>query len=234
MKSSSCLITKTEYNRGLVRDIALQDPRLREALEELGIDTCCGGGRKIKSALKESGITLEELEAQLEAALNSTDAPPMIDWNKKTDRELIDFLVNVHHASLHRQLPEFDRWFVRALKVHADHIGELLPVYKLFTALRTELEPHLLKEEMMVFPAILNRRPPEEMKSVLKELEAEHAGAGDTLRKLNALTDGYKTPEFACQTVEMLYDGLMRLESALHDHIYLENNILFPRAVAKK
>ena len=106
--------------------------------------------------------------------------------------------------------------------------------YKLFTALRTELEPHLLKEEMMVFPAILNRRPPEEMKSVLKELEAEHAGAGDTLRKLNALTDGYKTPEFACPTVEMLYDGLMRLESALHDHIYLENNILFPRAVAKK
>ena len=204
MKSSSCLITKTEYNRGLVRDIALQDPRLREALEELGIDTCCGGGRKIKSALKETGITLEELEAQLEAALNSTDAPPMIDWNKKTDRELIDFLVNVHHASLHRQLPEFDRWFVRALKVHADHIGELLPVYKLFTALRTELEPHLLKEEMMVFPAILNRRPPEEMKSVLKELEAEHAGAGDTLRKLNALTDGYKTPEFACPTVEML------------------------------
>ena len=62
MKSSSCLITKTEYNRGLVRDIALQDPRLREALEELGIDTCCGGGRKIKSALKETGITLEELK----------------------------------------------------------------------------------------------------------------------------------------------------------------------------
>ena len=52
------------------------------------------------------------------------------------------------------------------------------------------------------------------------------------LEELRALTGGYAVPQWACDTFRALYHGLGELESAMHVHVHLENNVLFPRALA--
>jgi regulator of cell morphogenesis and NO signaling len=119
----------------------------------------------------------------------------------------------------------------KVLEVHRDkdpqRLAELIKVYG---GLKAELLNHMAKEEQILFPMIL-RGQGAMAGGPISVMEQEHESAGAALRRLRELTDDYQVPAEACNTWRALWHGLEALEQSLHQHIHLENNILFPRAL---
>jgi regulator of cell morphogenesis and NO signaling len=126
-------------------------------------------------------------------------------------------------------------------KHSARHADVLLPLAGTFQAMKEELDAHLMKEEMVLFPLIrsLERTPGTEapqfhcgsVANPIRVMMAEHDSAGQALATMRGLTGAYTPPEDACNTFRAFYFGLEAIERDLHQHIHLENNILFPRAL---
>ena len=102
---------------------------------------------------------------------------------------------------------------------------------------------HMMKEEQVLFPyinrmeeAVLEKRPimPPMFGTVQNPVQMmmhEHDSAGQALHEMRELSAGYAPPEGACVSFQTLYRALDEFERDLHQHIHLENNILFPRSV---
>jgi regulator of cell morphogenesis and NO signaling len=162
------------------------------------------------------------------------------DWNLAPFGQLIDHIINTHHAFLVKNLPRLSELTAKILRVHGAGYQELSKVYRLFHSLKMELEQHLIKEEEVVFPLIkeFEKAPSLETlnaaERVIEELEAEHEGAGDILKELRKVTSDYAIPADTCNTYVLTYNLLEELEGDLFKHIHLENNILFPRLSKEK
>lgn len=217
------------YQSGLVRDLALRGPYCRNMLEKLGIDTCCGGGKPLKAAAELAGVGLDTLLDAFSAGAESSPQAAGTDWRKASTEELIDYILRVHHASLREELPLLELWFRRAAAAHREHAAELETLYTDFAALAAELPGHLEEEERWIFPAMRQNRRPDRETERIRALEDQHTAAGDRLHRMSAASHRYRIPDYACPTVEMLFRGLAKLDAGLHEHIFLENNILFPR-----
>jgi len=228
-----------------VGDLVVEHPQLRQTLEQLGVDYCCGGKRPLSTAVEAAGRPWAEVEEALNEALAGQSKQAAIDWNSVTLSALADHIVNTHHAFMKEQLPRLDGLLTKVQNAHGDHhgtmLGQLRPAYN---AVRAELDPHLLKEEEILFPAIkaidlfmsgTGEQPTLHCGSVaipIQEMEHEHDNAGHVLVDMRRITDNYRLPADACQTFAALYDGLAAMEADLHEHIHLENNILFPKSIA--
>lgn len=230
-----------------VRELVGHDRRTQQVFEKFGIDYCCGGGQSLAAAAEAHGLQLPVLVAALEKAL---ETPPSVTDQAETDRSvqslasLVDHIVQTHHAYLNQALPRLRGLTATVLKAHrANHGVVLQEVWRLFSSLADELESHLRKEELVLFPYVAaldeairkgTTPPPSPCGSVthpIHQMENEHAGAGGVLEELRRVTDNYTLPPDACPTFTALYEELQRLEADLHQHIHLENNTLFPRAV---
>lgn len=230
-----------------VGDFVGQYPQLRQTLEQLGIDYCCGGKKTLAEAATAAGKDWPEVEAALNAALAEQPEADTRDWNNAPLGELVDHIVGTHHAFMKEQLPRLDALLAKVQKahssMHSDMLGKLRRAYD---AIRAELEAHLMKEEQILFPLIKateafviggGTKPVSHCGSVanpIRQMEREHDDAGNELVAMHKLTDGYQLPIDACPTFAALYEGLAAMEADLHEHIHLENNILFPKAVAQE
>jgi regulator of cell morphogenesis and NO signaling len=167
------------------------------------------------------------------------------DWLTAPLDELVEHIVTTHHAYLKLDLPVLGHRMEKVASVHSARDPEVLPrMAEVFAALRAEMEMHMHKEEKILFPFIeqygraeLQGRPmpPVPFGSIanpIAMMEREHGSAGDALGEIRRLANDFELPAYACSTVRALYEGLQVLESDLHVHIHLENNILFPRAIA--
>ncbi len=218
------------YESGLVRDLALQDPHYREELEKLGIDTCCGGGMPLGETAREIGISLEMLLSRLHREpVQSAGIPGGME--KASNALLIDYVLEIYHTTLREQLPNLELLFQRVMLAHGEHAAELSALQEHFLALKDELLSHIDSEETLVFPALRQNEPVPDAKTVIKQLEQEHAFTRTRLRQMRIATSSYRIPGYASASLEILYQGLANLDAGLHDHIYLENNILFPRVL---
>jgi regulator of cell morphogenesis and NO signaling len=151
--------------------------------------------------------------------------------------------VTTHHEYLKTELPLLHQRVNKVAQVHGGRDASLLEVAQLYGGLRAELEMHLRKEEMILFPAIeryesalenglpLPRMPFGSLANPIAMMESEHSGAGNALERMRELTDAWQPPSHACATYRAMLSGLQELERDLHTHIHLENNILFPRAI---
>lgn len=228
-----------------VCDLALVDPRIRAALEKLGIDACCGGKLPLADAVAHAGLSLGAVCDTLNAAMkeNPTIHSDSRDWSTASLAELADHIESVHHTYLWANLTVLAACFEKVVRAHGTKHGELLQdLQKTFTDLRGELEPHLTKEEQVLFPYLRQMSqalakgeglPPMHCGSVanpIRRMEAEHENAGAALLHLRERSGNYTLPADACPTFAALYKGLQEMEADLHEHIFLENNILFPRA----
>ena len=233
---------------GTVADLVLAHPTLRPLLDRLGIDYCCGGKKPFAQAVRDAGHDLKTVMDNCRRTLQaSAGAPAATDWGRATVTELADHILATHHAFTRSQITRIDGLLARVQRAHAAAHGALLEqVREIFDALRAELESHLAKEEQVLFPAIQaidgylagrNARPAIHCGRVaypIRQMEAEHDSAGAALARLRALTGGYQAPADACATFQALYEALPALEADLHEHIHLENNILFPRSVGQE
>ena len=154
-------------------------------------------------------------------------------------------IVGTHHEYLKLELPALGNRMNKVLGVHGTKDQQTLSrLADVFGSLRAEMEMHMHKEELMLFPFLEQYGRAETMGRVLPPvpfgsvanpiavMEREHDGAGGALLEIRELTNGFEYPSYACSTVRSLFDGLKALEEDLHVHIHLENNILFPRAIA--
>jgi regulator of cell morphogenesis and NO signaling len=231
-----------------VRELVGRFPQTRLVFERYGIDYCCGGGKCLADAAHESQAALADLVRDLEAVLAASPtaaAPAEKDWYAAPLPELIEHILQVHHVYMKQALPRLRELTRKVLQAHGARHGEMLRrLYDLYAALDTELTTHLRKEEEILFPYIAAaeaRRPGSpvgpaacfgSVGNPIRQMEAEHESAGGALAQIRKLTGDYALPDDACPTFRALYEELERMEADLHQHIHLENNILFPRAIA--
>ena len=225
-----------------VGEIASQAPAAARVFEKYGIDYCCAGKVLLEQACRERGIAPEELFAELENAAGGSPGEEK-DWTSASLSDLIQHILEIHHAYLKEQLPRLAQIIEKVVAAHGEKHGEsLLPLQTVFRELKDELESHMWKEEIVLFPLIRNLEeagsaggplPPAHCGSInnpIRVMEHEHEAAGRALSGMRSLTRNYTLPEDACNTYRVLYYELPQLEADLHRHIHLENNILFPRA----
>lgn len=239
-------MTQSQINgQTTVRDLAGKFPQTLPVFEAKGIDYCCGGGKSLADAAAEQGVDLASLLDALNRALGEAETkfkPAEKDWYKAPLGELVDHIVSVHHGYMKTALPRLRSLVPTVLKAHGAQHGDMLrQVQSLFQALDAEISSHLMKEEQVLFPylAALESCGAEKPHACfgsarypIRQMEFEHEGAGEALAKLREVTHDYALPADACPTFKAMYDELQRMEADLHQHIHLENNILFPRAIA--
>ncbi len=227
-----------------VGEIAAEVPGTTREFEKLGIDYCCGGNRTLGEACADANISVDDVLARLEKSLSTTPPGGTEDWQNRPLSDLIDHITSTHHVFVREESPRIAALAAKVLGVHGKNHPELLQVQAIFSALAEELRVHLMKEEQILFPYVLlmeestlagEPAPPAMFGTVMNPVRMmmqEHDGAGEALRSLRSVTRDYSLPEDACISYRTLYDALQGFEADLHQHIHLENNILFPRSVA--
>lgn len=225
-----------------VREITLNQPSAIRVFEQFGIDYCCGGNRALADACAERNVALDNVLAALDAA--KTSSPEYEDWSKATAAQLIQHIVASHHEYVKRELPRLDTLAAKVVEKHGPAHSELESIQAALLQLAEELTQHLAKEEMVLFPYITQleqaiadggARPHGCFGSVvypIAMMTQEHDGAGELLKEMRQLSNNFTAPADACASYHAFYQGLKEFETDLHRHIHLENNILFPRAVA--
>jgi regulator of cell morphogenesis and NO signaling len=226
-----------------VRDLALENPGATRVFEKFGIDYCCGGKTSIEEACKVSNLSLDEVLASLESAATSAGSTRERDWPAGSLGDLISHLKNTHHKYTRDEIIRLQPLFEKVCSVHGPKHGELLEAREKFRLLAQELTTHMMKEEMVLFPYIERMEearieggpilpaPFGTVQNPVAMMIHEHDSAGYLLRGLRTLTNNYTAPADACLSYRTLYSALEGFERDLHQHIHLENNILFPRAI---
>ena len=226
-----------------VREIALENPASIRVFEAFGIDYCCGGRKPLAEACAAKNIALDAVITALEKGSTSS-APVSEDWNAQSLGALVSHIVNAHHAYVRRELPRLAELASKVVSRHGDTKPELPQIQTKVVQISEELTEHLAKEEVVLFPYItkLERAKNEgtakphgcfgTVASPIAMMTQEHEAAGALMAEIRQLSGDYTPPVGACPTFHAFYNGLREFEQDLHQHIHLENNILFPRAMA--
>ena len=221
-------------------DIASNHPSLLRELEQLGLDYCCGGHRSLNEACRQQGLDADAVVVALEHDGVSTEAPA--DWVALSPADLVDHLEATHHHYLKQELPRLDALAAKVSRAHGKNHPELNDVAAAVAEIRADQEPHLRKEEEMLFPMIrtldiATSRPSVACGSIrnpITVLEAEHMVVGGLLARLRNLTNGYQAPADTCASTQALMVGLAQLEADTHLHVHKENNHLVPAVTARE
>jgi regulator of cell morphogenesis and NO signaling len=220
----------TDTSEWTLGDLVTANPAAARVLERYRLDYCCGGRRSLRDACQAAGVDEQAVRADLDA---SAGEPPAA-WTELDPPALARHIVETHHRYLHDELPLLDALASKVLAAHGSRHPELADVRVLVAALRADLEPHLLKEERVLFPAIdalAAGEPAFGLGSVANPIRMmlfEHDRTGQLLEELRTVTYGYEIPADACASYRSLYKRLVALEADTHEHIHKENNVLFP------
>jgi regulator of cell morphogenesis and NO signaling len=224
-----------------VRELAMEIPAATRVFEQLGIDYCCGGNRTLEEACSRARIPLEQVEESLHT---SDTVRSDRDLRAEPLSELIAHIKDRHHRYTREEIKRLGPLFDKVCSVHGNNHPELLGMRETFAGLSQELHMHMMKEEMVLFPYIVRMEesviaeepvlPPPfgAVRNPVAMMMREHDDAGTALRDLRDASHGYTAPQDACLSYQTLYRALADFEADLHQHIHLENNILFPRAMA--
>lgn len=220
-----------------IGDIMARIPQASDIFKDYKIDFCCGGGRPLAAAIAEQGLDAERLLQELNKVYEQSLKlqQKQIDWREAPLTDLSEYIIHKHHTFLSQTLPALSEYTLTLLRVHGNNHRELARVHKIFHALKTELDQHLITEEQVLFPLIKEYEQTASKEALakavktIKQLEEEHEGAGKLLKELRHITDEYQIPADACTTYAKTYQLLNELEGDIFQHIHLENNILHPR-----
>lgn len=226
-----------------VGDLAVEMPLAIRVFEAWKIDYCCGGRTPVPDAVARAGRTVDEFIAALDAQAAVPDNAAR-DWSLDTLTAMAADIVSTYHTYTREELQTLEPLSRKVLGVHGDRRPELNDVVALVDALRDDMLPHMLKEEQILFPYVTQMEEAAEgrrtaptpffgtVKNPVRKMMAEHDRVGELLAQLREVTEQYTPPESACFSYRELYRRLAELEQRTHEHIHIENNLYFPRAVA--
>jgi regulator of cell morphogenesis and NO signaling len=224
-----------------IRDIVANDFRAAAVFQRRGIDFCCRGNRSVEDACRDGSVTAEELLREVADATASPAAggPRFNSWDLGM---LAAYIVANHHGFVRQAIPALLTHTQKIATVHGGPHPELHEVAALFEGVAKEMTSHMMKEEEILFPyiaglAVASRgvsgapsAPFGTVRNPIRMMEADHESVGDAMARIRELTDGYRVPEEACTTYRVCLQELEAFERDLHEHVHLENNILFPKA----
>ncbi len=227
-----------------VREVANELPAATRLFESLKIDYCCGGNRPLTEACASAGVEVDDVLERLQIANQpGAQANGTIDFQSLSLPELITHILETHHVFTKQEMARLQLLVQKVISAHGEKHPELHKVGSLFAQLCADLDPHMFKEERVLFPYIealaragVDKRPAPfapfgTVNNPVRMMMREHDTAGEILRELRSVTSDYTTPEDGCISYRTLYEALEAFEKDLHQHIHLENNILFPRAI---
>lgn len=224
-----------------VREIALEMPLSTRIFEEFRIDYCCGGRKPFAEACESAGVSPTDVAERLEEALADTAAPEF-NFNLMPLQELISHILDKHHAYTRDEIVRLTPLMEKVANRHGTNHSSLYILKSYSYTLFEDLASHMSKEEAILFPflsELLDREGKVSSSSPvfgtignpLRVMIAEHDRAGELLSQMRRVTSDYTLPDGACPSFTALYSRLEELEKDLHQHIHLENNILFPKAL---
>lgn len=208
-----------------VGEIAATLPGATAVFRRFGMDFCCKGDVALADSARQRGVDVAEVERALSALDGAVDG----EGAPTATPALIDHIVAHYHETHRHELPELIRLARQVEKVHAGKADVPNGLAALLERMSFELEQHMNKEEMVLFPAMKQQVPGQMLGIPISRMRLEHDDHGEHLRELDRLTGGITLPAGACKTWQALYAGLAKLEEDLMQHIHLENNVLFPR-----
>jgi regulator of cell morphogenesis and NO signaling len=222
--------------------IALRSDAHATVLDRHKLDFCCGGGRSLQVACRAAGLDVDRVLAELAAETAARQGAHGADaeWRGRTPGDLIDHIVSVHHEYTRAAIARLMPLVAKVASKHGPRHPELSRVAAAFDELAQDMEPHMMKEERVLFPYIRalaspGGAPPAPFGTVrnpVRMMMLEHDRAAELLAKIDAASAGLTTPEDACNSFRVLYAGLAELRLDLLKHVSLENNVLFPQAIA--
>jgi len=225
-----------------VRDVANELPQSTRLFEKLKIDYCCGGNQTLAEGCTSAGVDVYAV-IQMLAEATQQKSEDAVDFTSASLPQLITHIVDTHHVFTKSEMDRLQLLADKVLAAHGGNHPELVHLDELLTRLCADLKPHMFKEEHVLFPYIFALAKAADQQGAvpfapfgtvnnpIRMMMREHDTAGEILRELRKLTFDYKVPADACISYQTLYQALENFEKDLHQHIHLENNILFPKAL---
>ncbi|WP_019039104.1 iron-sulfur cluster repair di-iron protein [Psychroflexus tropicus] len=231
----------TALKNKTVAELVSENINTAHVFKKYDIDFCCGGGVSLSKACEDRNANIDEVILDLQNLVENGRSYNYNTWDLSF---LAQHIKNIHHTYVEESIPLLIQYTNKVEKVHGKTNPELIQIKELFRKVANELTTHLKKEELILFPFIekmesayknnqkLSRPPFGSVESPIAMMEDEHEAAGDLFKEIARLTQDYTLPANACNTYKAMYHKLEEFQNDLHLHIHLENNILFPKALA--
>lgn len=214
--------------------------RTASVFEKYHLDFCCKGRRTLYQACEESQIPVDQIIAELENITDSCSVP--VHFSNMSLTQLAEYIVMTHHVYVKEKMPSILLYLQKIASKHALTHPEMVKVLETFTALKEDMEQHMQKEELILFPRIktlekiTTESEPQNtdlsyLQSPITLMEEEHDHAGLLLEEIRKLTNNYTPTADGCTTYNLCYAALQAFEFDLHQHVHLENHILFPKTL---
>ena len=219
-----------EHTPVTLAELAVMHPGAARVFFHHRLDFCCGGRRLLDDACRERGLDAAAILQEIAAAAPlSTDLPR---WDREPLPKLVDHIVSTYHVRLRRDLPDLIEMARRVERKHGDKPACPRGLTTHLEGMLDALLDHMQKEEQILFPMVV-RGAGRSAAGPVHVMEMEHDHHREDLVRLRAITDDLRPPAAACATWRALYAGMGQLEQELMEHIHLENNVLFPRALSQ-
>lgn len=221
----------------LVKDVVNMLPKTSDVFKKNRIDFCCGGDITLQEATDQRNLDIQSIMSELRAIHDKAEHSDddIKKWLDADSESLINHIVNDYHRSLDEELPALSPYVTKVFRVHGGNHAALGQMRDIYTELREELRLHVIKEDDLLFPALLqlddtaDGKLNETAQEAFLEIEKQQEKLGMLLKDLREVTNDFTPPSGACGTFQLVYRRLESLENETLTHIHLENNILFPR-----
>ncbi len=226
-----------------VGELVTENYRFAAVFRQFGVDFCCGGKKTLGEVCASGGVDRKALQQALQKVVSLQDAEAQPDVRNWPLDLLADYIVRIHHSYVRKNLPPLLEFTSKLAEVHGKAHPELVEIATLVQALAAELQPHMVKEEQVLFPYLKALVAVAEgnrdvslpalgsVENPIRVMESEHEAAGEIIKRIRRLSNQFTVPQDACNTYRVTYRLLEAFESDLFRHIHLENNVLFPKAV---
>ncbi|MBS1681765.1 MAG: iron-sulfur cluster repair di-iron protein [Bacteroidetes bacterium] len=231
-------------DQSIVGSVVAQDYRTASIFQSFGIDFCCKGNRTISEACKNKNVEISDLIGNLNSSTQQNNpATNFASWPLDL---LADYIEKIHHRYVEQKILEIKPYLEKVVRVHGDRHPELNQIRKIFNLSAGELAAHMKKEEFILFPFIRKLAKSERshetllpptfgtIKNPISMMEQDHEIEGEHFEQIARLTENYTPPTDACSTYRVTYALLKEFQDDLHQHLHLENNILFPKAIERE
>lgn len=217
--------------------IVTENRQAASVFEKYKLDFCCKGKRSLELACEEKHLHADAVAAEIES-ISQQQIQALNDFNSLSLTELVEYIVSTHHAYTKRELPQIFAYLQKVSSKHGERHNELYRIFECFASLKEEMEMHMRKEELILFPKIEELETIDQsselsmnIQAPISVMEDEHEHAGNLMEKIREYSNNYTPPDDACTTYRLSFAALQALEKDLHQHVHLENNILFPKAI---